>query len=236
MSNDLTEAEWLACVGTPGRMIRFLRRRHRLKDNPTYRRKLRLFACAVCRHLQPLVRGKVTAKHLKEAEEAVALAERFADGLASKGQLRRLRQSLAGASNNDTSRQQRDNLRHATLGVVTGGSWTAALMALDGAYWASLGGSEPVQQYLRERCADVRDVFGNPFRPATLSASWRRGQGRAAVKLARGIYEDRAFDSLPVLADALEEAGCPNGEMTTHCRSADPHHRGCWALDLLLVP
>ena len=54
------------------------------------------------------------------------------------------------------------------------------------------------------------------------------------AKLAQGIYDDRAFDRLPVLADALEEAGCTNAEILAHCREPGPHVRGCWALDLLL--
>src|SRR5260370_175493 len=99
--------------------------------------------------------------------------------------------------------------------------------------WAGL---EPVPDYLRARCVNVRDVCGNPFRPAALDEGWRRGPGNAAVKLAQGIYEERGFDRLPILADALEEAGCPNAEIAAHCRAPDPHLRGCWAVDLLPFP
>jgi hypothetical protein len=53
-------------------------------------------------------------------------------------------------------------------------------------------------------------------------------------KLAQAIYDERAFDRLPVLADALEEAGGDNADMLNHCRLADSHVRGCWLLDLLL--
>jgi hypothetical protein len=231
--NDLTEAEWLACVGTPGRMIRFLRRRRPLKTNPSYRRKLRLFACVICRHLHQLLKGKVAARQLTKSEQAIALAERFADGLTTRGQLRRLRESLGGtATGADVGKLDYD-LRHATQGVVAGGSWQAALMTLDGGYWAACAGLEPVPDYLRARCVEVRDVFGNPFRPAALGAGWRRGPGNTAVKLAQGIYEEQAFDRLPVLADALEEADCPNAELVAHCRGPGPHLRGCWAVDLV---
>src|SRR5439155_24569283 len=54
------------------------------------------------------------------------------------------------------------------------------------------------------------------------------------VKLAQGIYDDRAFARLPILADALEEAGCMDTEILDHCRRAREHVRGCWVLDLLL--
>jgi hypothetical protein len=77
----------------------------------------------------------------------------------------------------------------------------------------------------------LRDIFGNPFRPVAVDPSWRTS---AAVALADGIYADRAFDRLPVLADALEDAGCDSGDVLAHCRSGGPHVRGCWAVDLLL--
>ncbi|HET6573028.1 MAG TPA: hypothetical protein VFG68_05455 [Fimbriiglobus sp.] len=55
-----------------------------------------------------------------------------------------------------------------------------------------------------------------------------------AVDLARAIYEGRAFDRLPILADALQDAGCDDEQLLAHCRSEGPHVRGCWAVDLVL--
>lgn len=77
----------------------------------------------------------------------------------------------------------------------------------------------------------LRDVFGNPFRPAALDPSWLTA---AVVGLARGVYDDRTFDRLPVLGDALEDAGCTDADILAHCRRDGPHVRGCWAVDLLL--
>ena len=77
----------------------------------------------------------------------------------------------------------------------------------------------------------LRDIFGNPFRPVAVEPSWRTSN---VVSLAEAIYTDRAFDGLPVLADALEEVGCYNSEILNHCRQPAKHGRGCWALDLLL--
>ena len=57
---------------------------------------------------------------------------------------------------------------------------------------------------------------------------------RVVSTLACGVYDERAFDRLPILADALEEAGCDDPEILKHCRGEGPHVRGCWALDLLL--
>ncbi|HYH67899.1 MAG TPA: hypothetical protein VD866_24595 [Urbifossiella sp.] len=89
-------------------------------------------------------------------------------------------------------------------------------------------------QFAIERAAQsilVRDIFGNPFRPVALDPTWRT---EAVVGLATGIYADRAFDRLSVLADALEDAGCADADVLTHCRGPGPHVRGCWVVDLLL--
>jgi hypothetical protein len=77
----------------------------------------------------------------------------------------------------------------------------------------------------------LRDIFGNPFRPAALDPAWRTP---AVVRSARGIYDEQAFDRLPLLADALTEAGCDDPSILGHCRSAGPHVRGCWVVDLVL--
>ena len=52
--------------------------------------------------------------------------------------------------------------------------------------------------------------------------------------LATGIYTERAFDRMPILADALEDAGCDNADILEHCRGDGPHVRGCWVVDLIL--
>jgi len=77
----------------------------------------------------------------------------------------------------------------------------------------------------------LRDVFGNPFRPVSADPSWLTS---TVVDLAQGIYQERAFDRMPILADALMDAGCNNEEVLHHCRSEDPHVRGCWLIDSLL--
>jgi hypothetical protein len=74
-------------------------------------------------------------------------------------------------------------------------------------------------------------VLGNPFRPTAVDPRWRTTD---VLGLARGIDEDRAFDRLPILADALTDAGCDHEEVLAHCRSPGPHVRGCWVVDLVL--
>jgi hypothetical protein len=77
----------------------------------------------------------------------------------------------------------------------------------------------------------LRDLFGNPFRPVHSDSRWLTQTVRALV---RGVYDDRAFDRLPILADALEDAGCDNADILAHCRQPGEHVRGCWVIDLLL--
>jgi hypothetical protein len=77
----------------------------------------------------------------------------------------------------------------------------------------------------------VRDIFGNPFRPVTLDTAWPTP---AARTLAQEIYDERAFDRMPELADVLARAGCGNVDILEHCRGPGPHVRGCWVVDLVL--
>jgi hypothetical protein len=77
-----------------------------------------------------------------------------------------------------------------------------------------------------------RDIFGNPFRPVTFSPTWRTS---TAVSFARQMYDARDFSAMPILADALQDAGCDNDDVLSHCREAGATHvRGCWVVDLVL--
>ncbi len=76
-----------------------------------------------------------------------------------------------------------------------------------------------------------RDISGNPFRPVTAEATWRTP---AVTAFAQFIYDERAFERMPDLADLLERAGCKDLEIPQHCRGSGPHVRGCWVIDLIL--
>jgi hypothetical protein len=81
----------------------------------------------------------------------------------------------------------------------------------------------------------LREIFGNPFRrPADLPAAWLACNDGVLAALARAIYEEMSFERLPVLGDALEEAGCTDEAILAHCRSGTDHVRGCWVLDWIL--
>jgi hypothetical protein len=74
-------------------------------------------------------------------------------------------------------------------------------------------------------------AFDDPVRFVGLQTRW---VASPVQPLAQGIYAERAFDRMPILADALEEAGCDDPDILTHCRSEQPHGQGCWVIGLLL--
>jgi hypothetical protein len=88
-----------------------------------------------------------------------------------------------------------------------------------------------VRRYTNHPAVYLRDIFGNPFRPVAFSPAWRTD---ITVALARQMYEERDFSAMPILADALEEAGCDHPDILGHLRGEGPHVRGCWVLDSLL--
>ena len=80
------------------------------------------------------------------------------------------------------------------------------------------------------RCRRLRGLDVG-FRLFKLNPAWRTSD---VVALARGIYADRAFDRMPILGDALEDAGCADTAILDHCRDGATHARGCWLVDLIL--
>ncbi len=101
-------------------------------------------------------------------------------------------------------------------------------------YWGKEEGQE-ARAALEEGkivlCDLLRDVFGNPFQPITLDPAWLTP---TVTALAQTVYDDRAFERLPQLADELVKSGCSNQEILSHCRGPGRHVRGCWAVDAVL--
>ena len=92
--------------------------------------------------------------------------------------------------------------------------------------------TRPRERGLRHRVPPfIRDIFGNPFRQVAFASEWRTS---AAVALAARMYESRDFAAMPILADALQDAGCDSADILDHCRGPGPHVRGCWVVDLVL--
>src|SRR5262249_61367763 len=72
-------------------------------------------------------------------------------------------------------------------------------------------------------CLVLRDIFGNPFRSAALKRHWLTANDRAVVNIAQAIHDEKAFDRMPILADALQDAGCDSADVLEHCRGPGPH-------------
>jgi hypothetical protein len=238
----VTESDWLDATD-PVSLLESLR--GRVTD-----RQMRLLACACCRRGWDALRDE-------RSRHAVLVAERYADRQATAAELTRARRSAEAVVAGDArwweglQRLWEGALARlaADGGVAVEDPWgaLAALTAFPpSAGWATRPATERALRRLLAStleageeatalAAMVRDVIGNPFRPPpVLDPAWLAHDHGAVARLAQGIYNRRAFDRLPALADALADAGCDCGEMLAHCREPGEHVRGCWLLDLLL--
>jgi hypothetical protein len=86
----------------------------------------------------------------------------------------------------------------------------------------------------KKQAAFLRDLYGDSFRPVQVDPGWLRWHDKVIVHMTHAIYDGRRFQDLPILADALEEAGCTDPEILGHCRGQREHVRGCWVVDLIL--
>jgi acetyl esterase/lipase len=86
----------------------------------------------------------------------------------------------------------------------------------------------------RATCASLlREIVGNPFRAVPLNPAWLAWGDGTVARLAQAIYDERGFEAMPALADALEEAGYDAPDLVGHCRQPGSHYRGCWVVDAL---
>ena len=231
----MTEAEWWACPQSREML-------GRLTDASD--RKLRLLVVASCRRIWLLLPGD-------GSRESVDVAERFADGRASLAELDgafRVAESeidpeafdaenpayWVTARNMDVGER-----RYGSAGfqgsTAQGLGWCAGFRAgaaiatpfLEDLLEVVRAGEEAAQAEL------IRDIFGPlPFRDVAIEPAWRTS---TVTALARGIYDEKAFDRMPILADALQDAGCDHDELLAHCRELNREHvRGCWVVDLIL--
>jgi hypothetical protein len=237
----MTEADWLTCQ-QPQLMLDFLRDSGRVSD-----RKCRLFGVACCRHfLHLLGHGACRPEHQQAlSRRAVEVTERFADGLASPRDLADAHTAAHLGNNFNLCLQS-------VLPVTPGSSHyaTPRLLELACRFVADAVASRAagmvkefthLAAYAVDGCdprpiqaALCRDIFGNPFRPASIPSDVLAWEGGLVVGLARALSDEKAFDRLPILADALEDAGCPpDQEILLHLRGCGPHVRGCFAVDVL---
>jgi len=217
----VTESEWLSGADPEPILAELLRGR-------ASERKLRLLACACCRAWDPDLSLSDFAR------TAVLTTERYVDGQASREE-REAASVVAREAYYLTVQQQGRGARAAWLARLAGwgsGSRDGHLARLtvmnDPDVWRRMG--VPRQALLPL----VRCIFGNPFLAVAVDPSWLAWGGGTVPAVAAAIYEERAFDRTPILADALEDAGCDNAGILDHLRRLGPHARGCWVIDLLL--
>jgi hypothetical protein len=210
----MTGADWLG-RNDPGPMLNFLR-------GKASERKLRLFAYACCRPIRHLLVDE-------RSRAAVEMVERLADQAAGEIERRNARHA-AHVARSQVPRPVRWAAR-AAYGITHGNAWDAAY---DAWHYAVDPGNLDTARHVAAQAALLREIVGNPFRPVTIHPTWVWWNDGTIAKLAEAIYEERASDRLPILGDALEEAGCTSEELLSHCRAGGEYVRGCWAVDLLL--
>lgn len=186
-------------------------------------RKLRLWCVAWARGVLAVadehppfarVAGWFTRSAIAGYAREIDAGEAFADGLLSRRELHAAKSTSGGPW----------NVFHLPAGITRLTTANAASNLRSFANEFKI----PTAQQLASL---LRDIFGNPFRPVTFSPAWRTD---TAVSLARTMYESREFSAMPILADALQDAGCDSNDVLTHCREPGEHVRGCWVVDLVL--
>jgi hypothetical protein len=214
----MTEQEWLQDTD-PQPMLEYLR--GKASD-----RKFRLFAVACCRRIWNLLADP-------RSRRAVRVAECHADSRLADHELaavvRGARRSARGLE-----RQRAGG----TEPTVADWAYQAAALVADGpphqtAEYAARASGDGAE---RQAQADLlRCIFGPiPFRSVSLDPAWLTWHDGLLVSMARQMYDSRDFRDMPILADALEEAGCQDQDILDHCRSGGEHVRGCWVVDGLL--
>jgi hypothetical protein len=208
-------------------------------DSKGYARKLRLFACAC-------VRRQVGYILQHEWDRTVVeVAERFADGEVSDTELALAERNarshpVAGPSGTLPDRVLRKTpswlAREAAMHTAYPGPVYCATHTA-GTVLDAINALQPREAGLAHQADLLRCIFGPlPFRsPPPLDPLWIDGNAGIVKMLAEVIYRERRWQDLPILADALEDAGCTHEELIAHLRAPLPHVRGCWPVDLLLA-
>lgn len=211
-------------------------------------RKLRLFAVACCHRIEGLLKDP-------RSKEAVRAAEEMAEGKRAPDAFGR-----AWLARNERLTQKERYAAEAAACAIDGtlalggpppseasGVWFSAKKAAENAMSAAACAPDaPAGDPLAERslpaeaaekraqCALLRDIFAGLRPHPPLDPAIRAWHGGMVTQLARVIYDTQDFEALPILADALEDAGCTDAALLAHCRGPGPHVRGCWAVDLVL--
>lgn len=223
----MDEAEWLVSFHFQ-KLYSELKRRHRAAQTKAGRRKLRLLACGMCRTLLWHLPLPEAHRRVLEAAEDHA-DERITD----QDLMATVRSCPYVQYRRDGSEADRVNT---AVHAIRAMAQCRAAVVVYQVNWR-VGDAIPETERPEARrtmCVLLRDVFGNPFRPLVIDPVVLARDGGQVKRVAASIYDERAFDQLPVLADALEDADCSDASLLAHLRDPGPHVRGCFALDAVL--
>ena len=187
-------------------------------------RKLRLFACACCRQIW----SKIADPRIRNA---VIVTERFADGDVTLDEMHTATSTALRARDiyeSPTSDEDRLKFIREAIWASSAARSSTRSIAKEAAEMAS---SAAIHAGGKFNLQIIRDLVGNPFRTHSYQSLPKT---QTILQLAQSMYADRDFIAMPILGDALEEAGCSNEEILRHCRSNQEHYRGCWVVDLIL--
>jgi hypothetical protein len=212
-------------IQLPDKLRDFLLR----KRKPTLR-KVRLYAVATCRRFW----DQLPTPECRELVEAVADyvedSVSWADVMAAKRAAR-----LAAAPRAEEWRLTPQGRRFLELYNAVESTADNRLWFTLAVYtWSVCGTTAPLfwQHVDAGQCDLIREVFGHPFRKVKFNKKWRTD---TVVSLAQQMYDSCEFSAMPILADALEDAGCNIDDVLNHCRDTKQVHvRGCWVVDLVL--
>jgi len=247
--HPMTESEWFACT-EPAPMLDFL-------EDKVSNRKMRLLACAVVRHV-PLSRDGMTIWELLpscewfrspefpgvDCHSVIETAERMADGEASEGEckasIRHARHINYAVEPEVWGELPGSHLRYAlTVAVQRAVRYTANKESvflcryfLDFFHYLRRHDNLLIHtKFERRVCGIIPDAIGNPIQPPTIAPFWLTNR---TIAVSEFIYKEQAFDNMTILGEVLEDSGCDNDIILSHCRSQSRHVRGCWLVDAIL--
>jgi hypothetical protein len=241
----MTETEWLTCAD-PSMMFEALgsirtERKSRLLAVACFRRTWAFLDDERCRRLVDVVERYVdnlasadewiaATAEAQQAERdatdhAVQLFNRLDRDLRAEADASARRSWLFGAahglSGNRNAKPEEWNSQTLTVFRHTTSASARPRYATEWEYHSEL----------LAQCVLLRDIFGSPFRSIPFRRRWRT---ETVSMIARQMYESRDFGAMPILADAIQDAGCSNDDILDHCRGESPHVRGCWVVDVAL--
>lgn len=236
--------DWSTCEN-PTDLIGYARK----YPGPHLDRALRFFALHCCRLIAPAINDPRSRTVLELAERrliglasggdvATAALDAYAAAIAARGEWERYAHDPATSADHAGRAERMSNSLGAHVAATAAhiGYYDGMLAHLRDAlaFRHHTLGLHSSSVFRGQLCATLREVVENPFRRIEVEPEWRT---ETVVLMAGEMTSANDFAAAPILADALQDAGCDTDDLLTHLR--DPHathRRGCWAVELLRAP